>query len=72
VDISPTMLALLGTIDRVLTEQGVDATVVTEDDKLLIAIQYVETCGIRERVLATNPPEVYRLDPVLRVASHAL
>ncbi len=70
-DDSPTMRALLGTIDRVLSDQGVDADVVTDEDKILLAIQYVETGGIREKVQATIPPEVYRLDPVLRVASHA-
>jgi len=69
VDDSP-MRALIGTVDRVLSEQGVDASVVTDDDKILLAIQYVETGGIREKVQATIPPEVYRLDPVFRVASH--
>lgn len=68
-DDSPVMRALLGTIDRVLIDQGVDASVVTEEDKLLLAIQYVEAGGIREKVQATIPPEVYRLDPVLRAAS---
>ncbi len=68
-DDSP-MRALIGTVDRVLSEQGVDASVVTDDDKILLAIQYVETGGIREKVQATIPPEVYRLDPVFRVASH--
>lgn len=70
-DDSPSMRALLGTIDRVLSDQGVDAAVVTEEDKILLAIQYVETGGIREKVQATIPPEVYRLDPVLFAASRA-
>jgi hypothetical protein len=55
------MIALLGTIDRVLSDQGVNAEVVTDEDKLLLAIQYVETGGIREKVQATIPPEVHRL-----------
>lgn len=71
-DDSPIMRALLGTIDRVLIEQGVDANVVTEDDKLLIAVQYVECGAIREKVQATIPPEVYRFDPVFGVASHTI
>lgn len=76
VDDSPAMLALIGTIDRVLSDQGVDADVVTEEDKLLLAIQYVETGGIREKVQAAIPPEVHRLGrlfcPVQRASQRSV
>lgn len=69
-DSSP-MRALVGSVDRLLEEQGVDASVVTEDDKLLLAAQYVETGGLREKLAATIPPEVLQLDPLFRTASRA-
>lgn len=66
-DDSSPMLALIGTVDRTLTDQGVDPSVVTEDDKLLIAAQYVEIAAVREKMALTIPPEVH-IAPVLDTA----
>lgn len=62
------MLALLGTIDRALSDQGVDPEIVTDGDKLLIATQYVEAAAAREKMLFTIPPEVDHIEPVLGTA----
>lgn len=66
-DHSP-MLALLGAVDRALSDQGVNPEIVTDGDKLLIATQYVEAAAVREKMLLTIPPEVHTLEPVLRTA----
>jgi len=48
---------LLHTVDHMLEEQGVDPETVTEDDKILLATQYVETAAVREKIEATTLPE---------------
>jgi hypothetical protein len=67
-DTSP-LRALLGTVDRTLVDQGVDPTVVTEDDKILIATQYVETAGVRERMAITTLMEDHPCARLLRTTS---
>lgn len=52
-DDQSSLLALLGTVDRTLADQGVDPEIVTEEDKILIATQYVEAAGVREKMTIT-------------------
>jgi hypothetical protein len=49
--------ALLGAVDHVLIEQGVNPEIVTQDDKLLMAASYVEACGVQEKMGITTLPE---------------
>lgn len=49
--------ALLGAVDHILIEQGVNPEVITEDDKILMAASYVEACGVQEKMGITTLPE---------------
>jgi hypothetical protein len=49
--------ALLGTVDRMLQDQGVSPQLVSDDDKLLIAASYVEAGGIQEKMGITTLQE---------------
>jgi hypothetical protein len=63
------LLVLLQTIDRVLAGHGTDPTGVTEEDKILLAAQYVESGARREMMHKPTPVEVSRLGAVLNPAS---
>jgi hypothetical protein len=64
----PPVRALLATIDRALTDQGVNPDLVSDDDKILLAVQYAETAMERERMAITIPPEETAHD---RMCHHA-
>jgi hypothetical protein len=49
--------ALLGAVDHMLTDQGVNPAIVTDEDKILLAAQYVETAAVQEKIAATTLPE---------------
>jgi hypothetical protein len=43
--------ALLGTVDRLLREQGDDPAIITPEDKIVIAAQHVQLCQLHEHEL---------------------
>jgi hypothetical protein len=55
-DNSP-LRALLGAVDRILVDQGVNPGEVLEGDKLLIAASYVEAWGVQEKIGITTLSE---------------
>jgi hypothetical protein len=66
------MLALIGTVDRALVDQGVNPEIVSDQDKILIATQYVETAALQEKMVMTvTPSEVHPIATVLGSSSAA-
>lgn len=61
-------IALIGTIDRALRDQGADPEMVSRSDKFLIAAQYVEMGAEREKQLMT-PMEAGTVDDAVREPS---
>lgn len=62
------LAALLQTVDRVLADQGTNPAIVTDEDKILLAAQYVESGAIREMQHKPIPLEVSRLGRMLNSA----
>lgn len=54
------MEALLAKVDTVLTGTGTDPATVTDDDKIMLAVQYIEVITLKGIFLA-HSAELFRL-----------
>lgn len=59
--ITTPMQALLAKVDAVLRGTGADPTLVSTDDKIMLAVQYIEVATVRAVIRSHDHMEVRRL-----------